>query len=231
MLILLVALVVGTAGQRAEATLPEPSPVRQFLKTHPQYRLLERTDVDTDDLEADEPLWAFQLTELTGDAFVDVVAVVVRKGRTPAYGLVAFHGSSRGFGRAIWILPAGTVTLRGVYTHDGRVVPLECIHCDSNAFARWNGNRYEGDLYNVGETVPVWQAGCSHECDVFLRPQPNITSPAADRLRECSDITIDRVVPGDGRPYRWYRVRADVGGVERIGYLRSDALTSISCIG
>jgi hypothetical protein len=231
MLILLVALTLGSAGQRVEATLPVPSPVRQFLKTHPQYRLLARTDVDTNDLEADEPLWAFQVAELTGDSFADVVAVVVRKGRTPGYGLVAFHGSARGFGRAIWILPPGTVTLHGVSTDDGKVSLLECIHCDSNSFARWNGNRYEGDLYAVGETVSVWQAGCSRECDVFLRQQPSITSPAADRLPECSDITIDRVMPGNGRPYRWYRVRAEVGATERVGYLRGDSLTSVSCIG
>lgn len=234
MLPLLLALLAATLAQGVtRAPIPYvPTPVRDFLQANPEYRLVARQDIDPIHLDATDAVPSMAIAELTGDGWADVVAVVVRKRNPEWRALVAFHGSSKGFTRRpMWAIRPTRVELLGVQVEGTRVIPLECIECDSNGFMRWSGSTYERNLWRVGEDSNVYRHNCGSACGIALSSGTGKTAATVATLPECTSVTILEVLPLSRGAERWYRVRAMLDGRAVEGYLAATALTEIGCIG
>jgi hypothetical protein len=77
------------------------------------------------------------------------VAVVVKPGDTPQFGVLAVH--ARGGGSIKWVATLGDSLINGVTTGPARdtVMPLHCVECDGNSWFRWSGRSYETELHRM----------------------------------------------------------------------------------
>jgi hypothetical protein len=223
---------VGSTAQIAQS----PSVVSAFLKVHPEYRLLKIEDVPEDlrptEAEVGVSFSAFAEAELTGDRQTDIVAVLVRERPSLRYSVVAFHQTSSGrYSPAVWLIRDDETRLLGIYVREKRrVIPAECIECDSNPFWRWNGTKYELQYWLPGEQPSAHGHTRSDNNAVSLRASPSEDGREVARLPDCTTVTIEQAQPKVGT-LRWYRVRAQTQGGSIQGFLRSNSLTEIGCLG
>ena len=109
-----------------------------------------------------------------------------------------------------------------------RLYIKHCLECDSNSFVRWNRSSYEEALWIVGDVPAIYDT--SHR-PVPLRLRPTSTAKASANVIQCTDARIVEVLPRRANGVRWYRVEVVLNGRATRGFVPSDMLTDISCIG
>ena len=223
-----IALVTVAFPQPLVAQTPAPPAIQRFLVAHPAYRLLTVADVrDVVDEVAEEYFTPFASGDLTGDGVPEVAAVIVQRGRSIRFGVVVVHGA-----RSVhWVVRPQSDKIVSVSIQQTRRLYVEhCLECDANSFVRWNGSSYEDFLWIVGDNTATYDRRSGNR-PVPMRQTPNSTSKVIGNLRECTDTKILQVLPRHANGVRWYRVEVFLNGLVIEGFLPSDVLTDISCIG
>jgi hypothetical protein len=219
-------LVILAFEQLTVAQGPGPPAIQDFLAANPAYRLLAVEDVrDVVDRDAEEYFTPFALGDLTGDGIPEVAAVIVRRGTPVRFGVVVVHGS-----RTVhWVVRPHSDKIVSVEIEASRRLYVKhCLECDSNSFVRWNGSSYEDALWIVSDVPATYDPG--HR-PIPLRLRPTSTAKAIANVTECTDARIVEVLPRRANGVRWYRVEVVLNGRATRGFLPSDMLTDISCIG
>jgi hypothetical protein len=212
----------------AQAQAPAPAGIQEFLAVNPAYHLLAVADVrDVVDSVAEEYFTPFASGDLTGDGISEVAAVIVQSGTPIRFGVVVVHGS-----RTVhWVLRPQSDKIVSVEIQQTRRLYIKhCLECDSNSFVRWNGSSYEAALWIVGD-IPATYDLQSGNRPVPLRVSPTPTGKVIGNVTECTDARIVDVLPRQANGVRWYRVEVVLNGLAIMGFLPSDVLTDISCIG
>lgn len=194
-----------------EAQIAPPALLTQALERLPGTSLLDppRDLASGNSIQKDLirlgfwPPWVS--VDLDHDGKPDVVAAVVqRKQGQTLYGIFAIHAAQPE--RANWIIPLGESDLSGVAAGGkwgDRVVPLDCLGCDSNPWFRWSGSAYELELYNVGERVPIGSADTYAPLDVYAEPVQGAGVVA--KVDQCTRVKIVERT-GTSHETRWYLV-------------------------
>jgi hypothetical protein len=222
------ALVTVAFLQPLLAQGPPPLPIQRFLDANPTFRLLAVDDVrDAVDKVAEKYFTPFEAGDLTGDGVAEVAAVIVQRGTPIRFGVVVLHGS-----RTVhWVVRPQVEKIVSVNVQNTRRLYIEqCLECDSNSWVRWNGSSYENALWIVGD-VPSTYNGRARNRSAPLRPTPHSTDKVIGNVPECTSAKILQVLPMQANAVRWYRVEVLLNGRVREGFLPSEVLTDISCIG
>lgn len=223
-----IALATVTSCQPLAAQTPVPPPIQRLLAANPRYRLLAVVDVrDIVDQGAEEYFTPFASGDLTGDGVPEVAAVIVQRGTSIRFGVVVAHGS-----RTVhWVLrPQSDKIVSVAIQQTRRLYIKHCLECDANSFVRWNGSSYEEFLWIVGDNTATYDQQ-SGSRPVPLRQIPTSTGKVIGNLRECTDAKILQVLARHANGVRWYRVEVVLNGLVTEGFLPSEVLTDISCIG
>jgi hypothetical protein len=222
----LLALLLGALA----AVQPSlPSSLAEAIRRTPGLRLLDPA-VDVVGYSVDElkrfGLWpSWITTDVDRDGRPDVIAVVVRSGPTPQYGVIAVHA---GGAPVHWVAPLGDTPISGVAIGPARdtVTPLFCIECDSNSWYRWSGRGYEAELYAVGERITIASADVHEPVGLYARAARD--SKLVFQVRPCSDVVVRRVAGAAAD--RWYFVEtADRARLR--GWLPASLTFSMECVG
>lgn len=132
----------------------------------------------------------------------DVVAVVVKPGATPEFGVIAVHARTPTVVR--WVTPLGTEAINGVAKGSAgpdrdTVTPLYCIECDSNSWYRWSGRSYEAELHAVGEQLlSADQTSYRKDQVLGLFAKPSRDSKFLFSIEHCTEAIV-RPVAGSER--------------------------------
>jgi len=173
------------------------------------------------------PPWV--VTDVDRDGRPDIVAVVVKPGASPEFGVIAVHARTPTTVR--WVAPLGTERINGVAKGPAgaardTVTPLYCLECDANSWYRWSGRSYEAQLYTGGERVLVATYDTGHELGVFGRPSRD--SKFLIAVAPCTQATVRRVA--GSKHERWYFVETRERQPVR-GWIPASFATESECIG
>jgi hypothetical protein len=170
------------------------------------------------------PPWV--VTDVDRDGRRDVVAVVVKPGATPEFGVIAVHARTPITIR--WVAPLGTEKINGVAKGPARdiVTPLYCVECDANSWYRWSGRTYEAELYVIGERIAIATYEKDHELGLFGGPTRD--SRFLFRVTPCTEATVRRV--GGTAQERWYFVET-AGRHSVRGWIPASFASESECIG
>jgi len=210
-----------------------PTVVEKFLEENPSFRLLQIADVrDLIEPVGEEQFSPFVQSELTGDRFEDVAAVVVQRGSHLRYGVVAFNGSRSGYGHPQWIMQPQPKRIVGVYLKNRRRIDIAlCLACDSNSFVRWDGAEYAENFWLPGDTPMTFDQLSRGVTPVALFTSPSRASRIAAQLPQCTEAEIIRSLKRGAAGDRWYKVAVTLNGRRQVGFVHGGALTEVSCVG
>ena len=151
------------------------------------------------------PPWV--VTDVDRDGRSDVVAVVVKPGVTPEFGVVAVH--SRRADTIQWVAPLSAEAINGVASKPTSdvVTPLYCVECDANSWYRWSGRSYEAHLYAVGEGIVV--ATYERDQTVGLFDRATRDSKFLFPVEPCTPAVVRRVAGSEAE--RWYFIETRAG--------------------
>ena len=140
--------------------------------------------------------------DLDRDGRSDVVAVVVKPGSSPQFGVIAVHARQRT--SIHWVEPLGEKPINGVGKGPAAdtVTPLFCIECDTNDWYRWSGHAYEAELYAVGERIAIATYEEDQKLGLFARGTRD--SKFLFPVDACTLAIVLRVAGSDAE--RWYFV-------------------------
>lgn len=170
------------------------------------------------------PPWV--ITDVDRDGRADVVAVVVKPGMTPEFGVVAVH--SRRAAMIQWVARLGPEAINGVTTGPApdTVAPLHCVECDANSWYRWSGRSYEPDLYAVGERIAIATHERNQALGLFARATRDSTF--LFQVEACTEGVVRRVAGSEAE--RWYFVETQ--GRNRVrGWIPAAFASESECIG
>jgi hypothetical protein len=152
------------------------------------------------------PPWVLMDTDRDGRP--DVVAVVVKSGATPEFGVMAVHARTPTIVR--WVASLGTEKINGVTKGSAgpardTVTPLYCVECDANSWYRWSGRSYEAELHAVGERL-VSAENTTYRKDqaLGLFAKPSRDSKFLFPIEHCTEAIVRRVAGSEEN--RWYFV-------------------------
>jgi hypothetical protein len=202
--VIAIALLLQAAPHRAPTT---PPLLADAIRRLPGLRLLDPS-VDLPGIYTVEEIKSFGYwppwseRDLDHDGRRDVVAVVVKPGSSPQFGVMAVHARQRTV--VHWVAPLGQKTIEGVAKGDAAdtVEPLFCIECDTNSWYRWSGHAYEAELYAVGERITIATYDEHQKLGLFARGTRE--SKLLFRVDPCTQATVLRVAGSEGN--RWYFV-------------------------
>jgi hypothetical protein len=151
------------------------------------------------------PPWV--VADVDRDGRRDVVAVVVKAGGTPEFGVIAVHARTPTTVR--WLVPVGPEKINGVAKGPARdtITPLFCVECDANSWYRWSGRKYEVELYAVGEQLVTGEFEKDQALGLFATPSHD--SKFLFPIESCKEAIVRRVtgseenrspMPGADRP-------------------------------
>jgi hypothetical protein len=152
------------------------------------------------------PPWV--VMDVDRDGRPDVVAVVVKPGATPEFGVIAVHARTPTIVR--WVAPLGTETINGVAKGSAgldrdQITPLYCVECDSNTWYRWSGRSYEPELHAVGEQLSSADSTTYRKGQALgLFAKPSRDSKFLFPIEHCTQAIVRRVAGSDKN--RWYFV-------------------------
>src|SRR3954447_24224579 len=209
-----------------------PPLLEQAMRHLPGLRLLDPT-VDMVGAYTVEELknlgyWPPWVTiDVDRDGRSDVVAVVVKPGDTPQFGVIAVH--ARGCGSIEWVATLGDSPINRVTTGPARdtVTPLYCVECDGNSWFRWSGRSYETELHAVGETLETAERETDQGFGLFVKPSRD--SKLVVAIEACKEARVRRVA-GSGKD-RWYFVEMSDEPRVRGWIPGSSVAGSSECIG
>jgi hypothetical protein len=222
------AVVTVVLLQPLVAQAPLPLSIQRFVDANPTFRLLAVDDVrDAVDTVAEKYFTPFEAGDLTGDGVAEVAAVLVQRGTPIRFGVVVLHGS-----RTVhWVVRPQVEKIVSVNIQETRRLYIaQCLECDSNSWVRWNGSSYEDALWIVGD-MPATYNRRARNRSAPLSPTPHSTDKVIGHVPECTSAKILQVLPMQANAVRWYRVEVLLNGRATEGFLPSDVLTDISCIG
>jgi len=169
------------------------------------------------------------------DGRPDVVAVVVKPGAVPEFGVMAVHARTPTIVR--WVASLGTEKINGVAKGPAgpardTVTPLYCVECDANSWYRWSGRSFEANLHAVGERLSsVENTTHRNGSALGLFAKPSHDSKLLFPIEHCTEVIVRRVAGSEKD--RWYFVETE--GRRRIrGWIPSSFVAgsgSGDCIG
>ena len=209
-----------------------PALLEQAMRRLPELRLLDPSiDLVGRGYTLEElkscgywPPWV--VADVDRDGHADVVAVVVRPGITPEFGVMAVH--SRRANAVQWVASLGARAINGVTTGPARdtVTPLYCVECDTNSWYRWSGRSYEAELYFVGERIAVATYERDQALGLFARATRD--SRLLFPVEPCTEAVVRRVAGSEES--RWYFVETRGRGRLR-GWIPASFASESECIG
>ena len=144
------------------------------------------------------------------DGRPDVIAVVVKPGATPEFGVMAVHARTPTIVR--WVAPLGTEKINGVAKGAAgpardTVTPLYCVECDANSWYRWSGRSYEVELHAVGgRLLSAENTTYRKDQALGLFAKPSRDSKFLLPIEHCTEAIVRRVAGSEGN--RWYFVES-----------------------
>jgi hypothetical protein len=228
-LFLVAFLAVDQSTTRSTAQIP-PLLVKG-LDSLPGLRLLNPSSDLVGGYTVDElrdfgywPPWVVRDTDRDGRP--DVIAVVVKPGAKPEFGVIAVHATNPSVVQ--WIAPLSAERINGVsegWAAD-TIVPLLCIECDSNVWYRWSGRSYEAELYAVGEPLAVATYETDRALGLFARPAQD--SKFLFKVEPCTQAIVRRVAGSETN--RWYFIETRDRRPAR-GWIPASFASASECIG
>jgi hypothetical protein len=207
-------------------TSDPPALLQHLLARRPEWRLIEPPVAVAGDAPEDAPRWIAQ--DLDGDDLEDVAAVIVRRTATGvAFSVVAVHASRPR--KAHTVVPFDTRRIYGVSNEvaDDTLMPLYCVECDSNAWFRWDGRRYESMLYSAGESLLFVDEPGARRLALF--DAPRFGARQTVDVPRCGSARVMRVAGRRGN--RWYFVEVE-GRVGLRGWIPERLVTHpVGCLG
>src|SRR5215210_1889049 len=209
-----------------------PPLLEQAMRHLPEVRLLDPSvDLVARGYSVDElksfgywPPWL--IADVDRDGRTDVVAVVVKPGAIPEFGVIAVH--SRRADAIQWVATLSSEPINGVTTGAARdtVIPLYCVECDANSWYRWSGRSYEPELHAVGERIAVATYEGDQTVGLFSRPTRD--SRFLFPIEPCTEAEVRRVAGSAAE--RWYFV--ETRGRDRVrGWIPASFASESECIG
>jgi hypothetical protein len=193
----------------------EPALLEQAMRRLPGLRLLDPSvdlvgSYTIDELKSLGYWPPFVTTDVDRDGRPDIVAVVVKLGSRPQFGVIAVH--ARSAASIQWVEALEDRLINGVTMKQARdtVMPLHCVECDSNSWYRWSGRSYEADLYAVGERIAIATYQPDDTIGLFARATRD--SRLLFPVETCTQAVVRRVAGSEAE--RWYFV--ETRGRERV---------------